>query len=84
MEYYGLEYRYVNRYLQHELTYDDMVKRLNSAIHQFAKRQMTYFRGMERRGIEIHWIDGMLPMDEKIEAALAICRSRFPGIDQPT
>lgn len=53
---YGLEYRYLTLYLTGELTYDEMVSRLEIAIHQFAKRQMTWFRGMERRGIEIHWI----------------------------
>ena len=74
MEYYGLEYRYVTRYLRDELTYDEMVKRLNTAIHQFAKRQMTYFRGMERRGIKISWIDGLLPMEDRVEQALSICR----------
>jgi tRNA dimethylallyltransferase len=53
----GLEYRYVSLYLQGKLTYDDMFKTLNIRIHQFAKRQDTWFRGMERRGIRIHWID---------------------------
>jgi tRNA dimethylallyltransferase len=75
MEYYGLEYRYVTRYIRKEITFDEMVKRLNTAIHQFAKRQMTYFRGMERRGINIHWIDGLLPMEERIERAMLICQS---------
>ena len=60
MDYYGLEYRYVTRYILKELTYDEMFSTLNTAIHQFAKRQMTYFRGMERRGIQIHWLDGQL------------------------
>ena len=77
MEYYGLEYRFVTRYILKEITYEDMVKRLNTAIHQFAKRQMTYFRGMERRGIKIQWIDGQLPMDERLEIALSICRKSF-------
>jgi tRNA dimethylallyltransferase len=72
MEYYGLEYRYVSRYIRNELTYDEMVQRLNTEIHRFAKRQMTYFRGMERRGIRIHWIDGLLPMEEKLEEALSL------------
>jgi len=72
LEYYGLEYRYVSRYIRKELTFDEMVSHLNSAIHQFAKRQMTYFRGMERRGIEIHWIDGLLPMEEMVGEALSI------------
>ncbi len=72
MDYYGLEYRYVNQYIQKEITYDEMVERLNIAIHQFAKRQMTYFRGMERRGIPIHWIEGSLPMEEKLERAMEV------------
>jgi len=55
--YYGLEYKFVTLYLTGELSYDEMVLRLQTAIHQFAKRQMTWFRGMERRGIEIEWID---------------------------
>ena len=53
--YYGLEYKYVTLYLTSALTYEEMVTRLQTAIHQFAKRQMTWFRGMERRGIEIEW-----------------------------
>lgn len=55
--YYGLEYKFVTRYLIGELTYEDMKSGLKTAIHQFAKRQMTWFRGMERRGIEIEWVD---------------------------
>lgn len=65
--YYGLEYKYLTLYLTGELTYDEMVRQLEIAIHQFAKRQMTWFRGMERRGFEINWIDATLPMEEKIE-----------------
>ena len=84
MEYYGLEYRYVTRYILNELTYDEMVRMLNTAIHQFAKRQMTYFRGMERRGIKIHWIDGLLPMEERLEAALLICQSALSAPDPAT
>ena len=53
-------------YLTGQLTYDEMFKRLEIAIHQFAKRQMTWFRGMERRGFTIHWIDGTLPMADKV------------------
>ena len=74
MDYYGLEYRFVSRYINKELTYDEMVKRLNTAIHQFAKRQMTYFRGMERRGIQIHWLDAAAPMEELIGSALGLIR----------
>ena len=64
--YYGLEYKYVTEYIIGKLTYDEMFKRLEIAIHQFAKRQMTWFRGMERRGIAIHWLDAALPMDKKL------------------
>ena len=65
--YYGLEYKFLTEYLTHQINYDEMFTRLEIAIHQFAKRQMTWFRGMERRGFEIHWIDATLPMEEKIE-----------------
>ena len=65
--YYGLEYKFVTEYLMGQTSYDEMFTRLEIAIHQFAKRQMTWFRGMERRGFKIHWIDATLPMDEKIE-----------------
>lgn len=64
--YYGLEYKFLTLHLIGKLSYDQMVHDLEIAIHQFAKRQMTWFRGMERRGIQIHWIDGTLPMDEKV------------------
>ena len=65
--YYGLEYKYVTLYLTGELSFDEMAKGLETAIHQFAKRQMTWFRGMERRGLKINWIDASLPMAEKVE-----------------
>lgn len=65
--YYGLEYKYLTLYVIGQLTYDEMVAQLEIAIHQFAKRQMTYFRGMERRGVPIHWIDTTLSTDEKVE-----------------
>ena len=64
--YYGLEYRYVTEYVLGRLTYDEMFTKLEIAIHQFAKRQMTWFRGMERRGFTIHWVDAMLPMEDKL------------------
>ena len=60
---YGLEYRYLTLYLTGQLSYDEMVRKLEIAIHQFAKRQMTYFRGMERRGVNIHWIDATQPTE---------------------
>ncbi|MGM9746668.1 MAG: tRNA (adenosine(37)-N6)-dimethylallyltransferase MiaA [Paludibacteraceae bacterium] len=64
--YYGLEYKFVTNYLLGRLTFDDMVRQLEIAIHQFAKRQMTWFRGMERRGFAIHWIDAQQPMADKV------------------
>ncbi len=70
--YYGLEYKYLTLHLTGELTYDEMFEKLEIAIHQFAKRQMTWFRGMEKRGTKIHWIDGNLPMEEKIEKILEL------------
>ena len=65
--YYGLEYKFLTEDLTGVASYGEMTNRLEIAIHQFAKRQMTWFRGMERRGFKIHWIDAMLPMEEKIE-----------------
>ena len=65
--YYGLEYKFVTEHIIGKLSYDEMVRQLEIAIHQFAKRQMTWFRGMERRGIKINWINASLPMEEKIQ-----------------
>ena len=65
--YYGLEYKFLTQYAIGELTYEEMFLQLETAIHQFAKRQMTWFRGMERRGFTIHWLDATLPMEEKLE-----------------
>lgn len=67
--YYGLEYKYLTLHATGQLSYADMVEQLNIAIHQFAKRQMTWFRGMERRGTRIEWIDAALPMDDKLAEA---------------
>lgn len=64
--YYGLEYRYLTLYVTGKISYDEMFKRLEIAIHQFAKRQMTWFRGMERRGTPIRWLAGSLPMEQKL------------------
>ena len=64
--YYGLEYKFLTLYLTGELTCDEMEARLNTAIHQFAKRQMTWFRKMEREGFNIHWLDGEMEMEEKV------------------
>lgn len=65
--YYGLEYKYVTQYVIGEINKDEMIEKLEIAIHQFAKRQMTWFRGMEKRGLKIHWIDSLLPMEEKMD-----------------
>ncbi len=70
--YYGLEYKFLTEYLTGQLSYDEMFQRLEIAIHQFAKRQMTWFRGMERRGFKIHWISATLPMEEKIAQILSL------------
>ena len=70
--YYGLEYKFVTEYLTGQCSYDEMFQRLEIAIHQFAKRQMTWFRGMERRGFHINWIDATLPMEEKVQQILQI------------
>jgi hypothetical protein len=64
--YYGLEYKYVTAYVVGEMSYEDMFNQLEIAIHQFAKRQMTWFRGMERRGFNIHWLDASMPMADKL------------------
>lgn len=65
--YYGLEYKFITRHLLGEYSYEEMMKKLETAIHQFAKKQMTWFRGMEKRGITIHWLDGTLPVEENVD-----------------
>jgi tRNA dimethylallyltransferase len=75
--YYGLEYKFITLYLLGKLNYDEMSQQLNIAIHQFAKRQMTWFRGMERRGAKINWIDGLLPASEKIKLIKGIFINNF-------
>ena len=70
--YYGLEYKFVTEYIIGKLTYEEMFRQLEIAIHQFAKRQMTWFRGMERRGTTIHWVDASLPMSEKLNEVLQL------------
>lgn len=72
--YYGLEYKFVTEYVIGRIGYDEMFRLLEIAIHQFAKRQMTWFRGMERRGFTIHWIDAMLPVDEKVEQVIRLMK----------
>ena len=70
--YYGLEYKFITEYVIGRTSYDEMFRQLEIAIHQFAKRQMTWFRGMERRGYTIHWIDASQSMDEKVEAIMSL------------
>ena len=72
LTYYGLEYKFVTEHVCGHTTYNEMRNRLEIAIHQFAKRQMTYFRGMERRGVNIHWIDGTLAPKEQTEQVLVL------------
>ncbi len=72
--YYGLEYKYLTQYIIGEISYDEMFKQLEIAIHQFAKRQMTWFRGMERKGFKIYWIDGYAPMKEKTDRILQLLK----------
>ena len=79
--YYGLEYKFVTEYLTGSLSYEEMFKRLEIAIHQFAKRQMTWFRGMERRGFKINWIDATLAMDEKIRLIKDIYKIKTDNIE---
>ena len=74
LTYYGLEYKFLTLYITGELTREEMFERLNIAIHQFAKRQMTWFRKMERDGFEIHWLDGFMPMEEKVEFVMKLLK----------
>lgn len=77
--YYGLEYKYVTLHVIGELSYNEMFQQLEIAIHQFAKRQMTWFRGMERRGIKINWLDVSTPMEERIEAVKKLWAETYPN-----
>lgn len=72
--YYGLEYKYLTLYAVGKLSYDEMFNQLEIAIHQFAKRQMTWFRGMERRGLQIHWIDAEAPLNENVERIIDLIK----------
>lgn len=73
--YYGLEYKYLTKHVIGDLSYEEMFSQLEVAIHQFAKRQMTWFRGMERRGFTIHWIDAMQPLEERVERIMNLIES---------
>ena len=70
--YYGLEYKFLTQYITGKLSYDEMFNGLNTAIHQFAKRQMTWFRRMENQGMKIHWFDGYQPIEEKLERIISL------------
>jgi tRNA dimethylallyltransferase len=73
LKFYGLEYKLITQYLQNELNYNDMYQKLNTSIHQFAKRQSTWFRKMEKDGFNIHWIDGNLSLEEKLAIIKSMC-----------
>jgi tRNA dimethylallyltransferase len=73
--YYGLEYKFLTNYVMNVISFEEMFSGLNTAIHQFAKRQMTWFRRMELKGMKIHWIDGYMPEEEKLERILALMRT---------
>ena len=77
LKYYGLEYKYVTAYVLDEMPYDEMHDKLETAIHQFSKRQMTWFRGMERRGIAINWIDGSLPLETKLAMMIEMINQKY-------
>lgn len=81
--YYGLEYKYVTQYVLGQTTYDKMRNQLEIAIHQFAKRQMTWFRGMQRRGLNIHWIDGTQPLSDKVKTVIKFAQTTHNNTQKP-
>lgn len=74
--YYGLEYKFLTLHLIGRLSFEEMHDQLETAIHQFAKRQMTWFRGMERRGLKIHWVDVTMPIEQQVEEVLQLWNNR--------
>jgi tRNA dimethylallyltransferase len=72
--YYGLEYKFITLYLSGKISHAEMVRDLETAIHQFAKRQMTWFRGMEKKGLKIHWLEGEMPLEEKVGKVMELLR----------
>lgn len=74
--YYGLEYKFLTLYVTGQLTFEEMTSQLETAIHQFAKRQMTWFRGMERRGFPIHWLPWDMPKDEFVDAVAHLIKEK--------
>jgi tRNA dimethylallyltransferase len=77
---YGLEYKYITMYLTGELNANDMFQKLNAAIYQFARRQLTWFRGMEKKGIKIHWIDGCVSEDKLLLSAMDLIRKNSDSV----
>lgn len=71
LTYYGLEYRFLTQHLIGKISFDEMFSKLETAIHQFAKRQMTWFRRMEKQGTNIHWLDGYMPLREKLDQIIS-------------
>lgn len=74
LKFYGLEYRFVTQHISGEISYDELFRRLNTAIHQFSKRQMTWFRRMEKQGFEIHWLDGNLSHEQKMMQLMTLLK----------
>ncbi len=82
LTFYGLEYRYVTLYVAGKMSFDEMFSKLNTAIHQFAKRQTTWFRRMEKKGVSIHWIDGNISLDEKLDIIFGYLKNEAPQLIQ--
>ncbi|MDD2413425.1 MAG: tRNA (adenosine(37)-N6)-dimethylallyltransferase MiaA [Bacteroidales bacterium] len=77
LEFYGLEYKFISQFLQEKISFEEMKLRLNIAIHQFAKRQMTFFRRMEKNDIRIHWIDPQISLEEQIQFILSFAKNQL-------
>jgi tRNA dimethylallyltransferase len=75
LQFLGLEYKYISYYLLNEITYDEMFLKLETSIHQYAKRQMTWFRKMEKEGIKINWLNATLSVNENLELILKKTKS---------
>lgn len=77
LEFYGLEYKFISQFLQEKISFEEMKMRLNIAIHQFAKRQMTFFRRMEKNEIEIHWIEPQISFEKQVQFILSFAKNEF-------
>ena len=80
--YYGLEYKFLTEYVLGKYSYQEMFTLLETAIHQFAKRQMTWFRGMERRGFSIYWVDGTQPFEKLCDEIAEKAKEQMQGAIQ--